>query len=258
MRVLNVKKTYRAKGVAVEALKGISFSLPAQGMVFLLGKSGSGKSTLMNILGGLDTADSGEMEVCGKRLDSLSSRELNEYRNYSCGFVFQEYNLIPELNVGENVMIALQLQGQKNPNEEVKKALAQVELAGYENRKVTELSGGQRQRVAIARALVKNPDIILADEPTGALDGETGESIWKLLREISREKLVVAVSHDRDFAERYGDRIIELADGKVISDSGKNVRERQEESKKKTGNNDYRLLPRLKSDVPTQKSIPFV
>ena len=220
MKIRNLCKTYDIKnGEKVHALKGVSFDLPSTGMVAILGKSGSGKSTLLNILSGLDSFDSGDVEAFGKNMKDFSRAELDNYRNSCISFVFQEYHLIPELNVGENIALALQLQGEQNADENVKSVLNQVELSGYENRKISELSGGQKQRVAIARALIKNPKIIFADEPTGALDSETGESILQILKGISKEKLVVLVTHDREFAEKYGDRIIELADGIVINDT---------------------------------------
>ena len=221
MKIKNLCKTYATKTrEKVHALKNVSFDLPSSGMVVILGKSGCGKSTLLNILGGLDRFDSGDVECFGKSLKSLSRKELDDYRNSCVGFVFQEYNLIPELDVFDNIALPLQLQGQTDNDEKVKSALEQVGMSGFERRKVEELSGGQKQRVAIARALVKDAKIILADEPTGALDSHSGENILKILKWISQEKLVVLVTHDRDFAERYGDRIIELADGVVIRDSG--------------------------------------
>lgn len=221
MKVRNLTKIYRLKkGKRVEALKGVSFDLPERGMIFILGKSGSGKSTLLQLLGGMERADGGEILFGEKRLDEADNKELEAYRRNSCGFVFQEYNLIPELTAGENVDIALRLQGEKETRERTERALARVGLEGYAGRKVTELSGGERQRVAIARAIVKEPDIIFADEPTGALDEDTGGEIFELLKELSREKLVVAVTHDRGKAERYGDRIIELAHGEIVRDSG--------------------------------------
>ena len=222
MKIRNLCKTYDIKnGEKVHALKCVSFDLPSTGMVAILGKSGSGKSTLLNILSGLDSCDSGDVEAFGKNMKDFSRAELDNYRNSCISFVFQEYHLIPELNVGENIALALQLQGEENAEENVKLVLNQVELSGYENRKISELSGGQKQRVAIARALIKNPKIIFADEPTGALDSQTGESILQILKSISKEKLVILVTHDREFAERYGDRIIELADGVVINDTDK-------------------------------------
>ena len=221
MRVQNVCKTYHTQtGEEVHALNGISFDLPPTGVVAILGKSGSGKSTLLNILSGLDRFDSGDIQCFGKNMKSFSSKELDYYRNSCVGFVFQEYHLIPELNVGDNIALALQLQGQSGAREKIQAVLKQVDLEGYEKRNIDELSGGQKQRVAIARALVKDPKIIFADEPTGALDSHTGESILQILKEVSQEKLVILVTHDREFAEKYGDRVIELADGVVIRDSG--------------------------------------
>ena len=220
MRVQNICKTYHTQtGEDVHALNGISFDLPETGVVAILGKSGSGKSTLLNILSGLDRFDSGDIECFGKNMKNFSSRELDDYRNSCVGFVFQEYHLIPELNVGDNIALALQLQGQSGAKEKILAVLKQVDLEGYEKRNIDELSGGQKQRVAIARALVKDPKIIFADEPTGALDSNTGESILQILKAVSAEKLVILVTHDREFAEKYGDRVIELADGLVIRDS---------------------------------------
>lgn len=220
MRVQNLCKTYHTQtGEDVHALNGISFDLPETGVVAILGKSGSGKSTLLNILSGLDRFDSGDIECFGKNMKNFSSRELDDYRNSCVGFVFQEYHLIPELNVGDNIALALQLQGQSGAKEKILAVLKQVDLEGYEKRNIDELSGGQKQRVAIARALVKDPKIIFADEPTGALDSNTGESILQILKAVSAEKLVILVTHDREFAEKYGDRVIELADGLVIRDS---------------------------------------
>jgi len=234
MKVTNLCKTYATKtGEKVHALKNVSFDLPSSGMVVILGKSGCGKSTLLNILGGLDRFDSGDVECFGKSLMSLSRKELDNYRNFFVGFVFQEYHLIPELDVAENIALPLQLQGETDTEEKVKSALQQVGMVGFDKRKVEELSGGQKQRVAIARALVKDPKIILADEPTGALDSHSGENILKILKWISQEKLVVLVTHDREFAEQYGDRIIELADGVVMSDSDRSYQETDTEEKAK-------------------------
>ena len=220
MKLTDVTKVYKIKGGGVvKALGGVSFELPERGMVFLLGKSGSGKTTLLNVMSGLDTLDGGEIEYRGRNLRNFTPAEMDSFRNTCCGFVFQEYNLIPELTVGENVALALQLQGDKDTDAKVKEVLKMVELQGYKDRRIYELSGGQKQRIAIARALVKNPEIIFADEPTGALDSATGTTILDLLKEISAEKLVVVVTHDRESAERYADRIIELADGRVIGDT---------------------------------------
>ena len=218
---IDIRKTYRPRGgVPVEALRGVTLRFGERGMVFILGKSGSGKSTLLHILGGLDDADAGYLEIDGKTTQAFSRKDFDDYRNEYVGFVFQEYNLLPTFTVRENLSIALELQGKSASEEQIAAALAKVGLAGMEKRKPTELSGGQWQRVAIARAMIKEPEMILADEPTGALDEETGQSVLKLLKQLSEEKLVIVVSHDRDFAERFGDRIIELADGAVVRDTG--------------------------------------
>lgn len=212
-------KIYKPKrGVPVTALDGISLKLPDRGMVFLLGKSGSGKSTLLNVLGGLDKYDSGEITIKGVSSQNFKQKHFDSYRNTYVGFIFQEYNILDGFNVGANIALAIELQGRKASDDEINRILREVDLDGYGDRKPNELSGGQKQRVAIARALVKNPEIIMADEPTGALDSNTGKQVFETLKKLSYEKLVIVVSHDRDFAETYADRIIELADGKVISD----------------------------------------
>lgn len=215
----NLKKVYAPKkGVQVNALDDVSVKLPDTGMVFILGKSGSGKSTLLNVLGGLDTFDSGEIIIKDQSTKSFKQSDFDSYRNAYVGFIFQEYNILDDFTVGANIALAIELQGRKATNEEVNSILTQVDLAGLGGRKPNELSGGQKQRVAIARALVKNPQIIMADEPTGALDSNTGRQVFDTLKELSKTKLVLIVSHDREFSELYADRIIELADGKIISD----------------------------------------
>ncbi len=219
LEIKNLSKIYTPKkGVPVTALKNVNLKLSDTGMVFLLGKSGSGKSTLLNLLGGLDRYDSGEIIINGVSSKDFKQSHFDSYRNTYVGFIFQEYNILDEFNVGENIAIALKLQGKKATDEKINKILNQVDLDGYGNRKPNELSGGQKQRVAIARALVKNPEIIMADEPTGALDSNTGKQVLDTLKRLSREKLIIVVSHDREFAENYADRIIELADGEIIGD----------------------------------------
>ena len=226
--VKNLKKTYKTKGgVAVHALDDVSVTFPENGLVFLLGKSGSGKSTLLNMIGGLDRVDSGEIIVKGKNSKTFSGADYDSYRNTYIGFIFQEYNILNEFNVEQNISLALQLQGKPNDKKAVEAILEQVDLAGLGKRKPNTLSGGQKQRVAIARALIKNPEIIMADEPTGALDSTTGKQVFETLKKLSKDKLVIVVSHDRDFAEFYGDRIIELSDGKIISDTTKEFIEPQ-------------------------------
>lgn len=219
LEIKDLYKVYKPKrGVAVTALNGISLKFPDTGMIFLLGKSGSGKSTLLNVLGGLDRADGGEILIKGVSSKNFNQQHFDSYRNTYVGFIFQEYNVLEEFTVGANIALAIELQGRRAEDEEIDRILKEVDLEGYGDRKPNELSGGQKQRVAIARALVKNPDIIMADEPTGALDSNTGKQVFDTLKKLSEKKLVIVVSHDRDFAERYADRIIELADGSVISD----------------------------------------
>ena len=219
LQVRNLVKIYKPKkGVPVRALDNVSLTLPEKGMVFLLGKSGSGKSTLLNILGGLDRYNSGDILVMGKSTKKWRQSHFDSYRNTYVGFIFQEYNILNEFSVGANIALALQLQGQKPTSQQINDILRQVDLEGYGSRNPNELSGGQKQRVAIARALVKSPKIIMADEPTGALDSVTGRQVLTTLKKLSREKLVIVVSHDREFAEQYADRIVELSDGHIIRD----------------------------------------
>lgn len=219
----NVSKVYNPKKQAkVNALSNVSLTFGDRGLVFIVGKSGSGKSTLLNILGGLDSCTSGEIIIDGKSTNDFTELDFNRYRNYYVGFVFQEFNLLEKLTVGENLKLALELQGKTATNAEINNALNNVGLTGYAPRKATELSGGQRQRVALARALVKSTKIILADEPTGSLDSNTSEELFNLLKDISKKQLVIIVSHDAESAERYGDRIIRFSDGKVTDDIIKN------------------------------------
>ena len=220
LEVRNLCKTYRSKdGVSVEATKDISLKFPERGMVFLLGRSGSGKSTLLHLLGGLDRPDSGDILIHGTSTKDFSGAMTDSYRNTYIGFIFQDYNVLPEFTVGGNIALALEMQGIRATNERINEILEAVDLAEYGKRKPNELSGGQLQRVAIARAIIKDPDIILADEPTGALDSETGRAVFETLKKLSKTKLVIIVSHDRDYSEQFADRIIELADGCVISDT---------------------------------------
>lgn len=218
----NISKTYTTTAkTKTQALKNISLDIADRGMVFILGKSGSGKSTLLNLLGGLDAPTEGEILIDGVSMKQFSQRDYDTYRNNYVGFIFQEFNLLADFNVRDNVALALTLSKSDNIDEKVAHALKQVELSDdYLNRRVDEMSGGEKQRIAIARAIIKDSKIILADEPTGNLDSATGESIWQILKNLSRERLVVVVSHDRESAEKYSDRIIEIADGLIKSDSG--------------------------------------
>ena len=221
IEVKNLFKTYNVKGNITKALDDVSIKFPETGMVFLLGKSGSGKSTLLNVCGGLDKADSGEIIIMGKSSSTFSKADFDSYRNTYVGFVFQEYNILNEFSIEDNLSLALELQGKRKNKELVKKLLEQVDLTGFGKRKPNTLSGGQKQRIAIARALIKDPKIIMADEPTGALDSKTGKQVFDTLKKLSKNRLVIVVSHDREFSEIYGDRIIELKDGKILSDETK-------------------------------------
>ena len=178
----NLCKIYKPKkGVPVKALDNVSIRFPQAGMVFLLGKSGSGKSTLLNLLGGLDSYNSGDILIKGESTKSFRQKQFDSYRNTYVGFIFQEYNILDEFTVGANIALAIELQNRKASDDEINNILDKVDLSGYGNRKPNELSGGQKQRVAIARALVKNPEIIMADEPTGALDSATGKQVLDTL-----------------------------------------------------------------------------
>ena len=216
-----VNKTYHSKlSGDVMALKNISLTLPQEGMIFIVGKSGCGKSTLLNILGGLDAPTNGEFLFNGKQINLNDQKNADIYRKNSVGFIFQDFNLLVNETVFHNINIAAQLLCKST--DDVKKVIEQVGLKEKLNSPVNELSGGQQQRVAIARALIKDADLILADEPTGNLDSETAEEIFMLLRQISKSKLVIIVSHDNDFAQRYGDRIISIKDGVILADNIKN------------------------------------
>ena len=219
----NISKTYKinAKNKVI-ALNNVSFQLPNRGMVFILGTSGSGKSTLLNLLGMLDKPNSGEIIVDGKLVHKFKQKEIDYYRNTYVGFVFQEYNLLENFNVNKNIEIALDLQKKKKNQSKVAEVLNKIGLTDLGKRKIKELSGGQKQRVAIGRAIIKNPNMILADEPTGNLDSENSEQIFNLLKQISNNKLVVVVTHDVEFANKYADRIIEIKDGQIVNDTIKN------------------------------------
>jgi ABC-type lipoprotein export system ATPase subunit len=220
IELLKVNKTYTSKSkIKVKALDNINLQFNSKGLVFILGKSGSGKTSLLNIIGGLDSANTSKILINGKELKRFDERTCSEYRNSYIGFVFQEYNLMNNLNVYDNIALSLRLQKKNVSDEMIRKVLEEVELLGLENRQLDELSGGQKQRVAIARALIKDPVIILADEPTGNLDSETSIQIFELFKKLSQTKCVIVVSHDAEFAYQYADRIIELSDGHVVKDT---------------------------------------
>ena len=217
IRLKNVSKEYKSKkGQVTKALTNININFDNKGLVFIIGKSGSGKSTLLNILGGLDSKTSGKIYIDNKDIDSFKEKDFDSYRNTYIGFIFQDFNLLEEYNVFDNVMLAAKLLRKKVDKEAILNLLARLDLKGLEYRNINELSGGQKQRVGIARALIKNPKIILADEPTGNLDSNSSKEIFKLLKEISKEKLVIVVSHDLENANTYADKILELQDGIII------------------------------------------
>ena len=219
-----LRKVYKSrKGESCEALKGIDLKLPDSGLVFIIGKSGSGKSTLLNLLGGLDTITSGDIIADGNSLSGFKTKDFENYRNSYIGFVFQHYYLLEELTVKQNVELAMGISGSSDPHK-AKALLAKVGLEGCEDRYPSELSGGQQQRVAIARALAKDPKLILGDELTGNLDHNTSVDILNVLKEISKEKLVIVVSHNLDEADQFADRIIELHDGQVYRDRSRITR----------------------------------
>ena len=216
----NVSKSYRlANGIEKKALNCVSLNFPDTGLVFVVGKSGSGKSTLLNIIGGLDKEDSGEVIVDGKSLKHFKNEDYDYYRNEYIGFVHQEANLIPDYNVYENIMISLNLKGMKISYEDCDKLLDYLSLNGLGNRNINELSGGEKMRVSIARALVKNPKILICDEPTGSLDLETGNQIFKILKSVSKDRLVIVVTHDINNAKVYGDYLIQIDNGSIISNN---------------------------------------
>lgn len=217
----NIVKNYVVGEEVVHALKGVNIDFRESEFVSILGPSGCGKTTLLNIIGGLDKYTSGDLIINNKSTKNFNDKDWDSYRNHTIGFVFQSYNLIPHQTVLENVELALTLSGvsKKERKEKAKEALIQVGLKDQINKKPNQLSGGQMQRVAIARALVNNPDIILADEPTGALDTETSVQIMDILKEISNEKLIIMVTHNPEIAETYSNRIIRLVDGLVTGDT---------------------------------------
>ncbi len=224
LEVRDLKKIYSSKKSSdTVALDGISLKFPDTGLIFILGKSGSGKSTLLNLLGGLDSFDEGEIIINDVSSKNFSDNDFDSYRNTYLGFIFQEFNILEGFSIGKNIDLALRLQDVNSDREKVEKILKMVDLEGFYDRKPNELSGGQKQRVAIARALIKDPSVIFADEPTGALDSTTGRQVFDTLKKLSDDKLIVVVSHDRDFAEEYADRIIELSDGQIVRDVTRDV-----------------------------------
>ncbi len=221
LKLTNIIKTYSAGNTKVEALKGIDIEFRKNEFVSVLGQSGCGKTTLLNIIGGLDRYTSGDMSINNRSTKQFSDKDWDSYRNHSIGFVFQNYNLIPHQTVLSNVELALTLSGvsKAERRKKAEDALKKVGLGDQIHKKPNQMSGGQMQRVAIARALVNDPEILLADEPTGALDSETSVQIMEILKEISNDKLIIMVTHNPELAEKYSTRIVKLLDGEIIGDS---------------------------------------
>lgn len=239
LKLQKVVRRYRVGSGTVEALRGVSISFRKHEFVAILGPSGCGKTTLLNLIGGLDRCDGGQIFVNGRSTEHFRDADWDAYRNHSVGFVFQSYNLIPHQSVRGNVELALTLSGvsRKERRERAQNALEQVGLGDQGDKKPNQLSGGQMQRVAIARALVNNPEIVLADEPTGALDSETSVQIMDLLKKVSEDRLVIMVTHNPELAARYATRTVCLSDGQVVSDSA--PYESEEDPSIKTGSKNH-------------------
>lgn len=219
LELIKVNKYYKSESSNYHVLKDINVSFPDSGLVSILGQSGCGKTTLLNIIGGLDNNFSGELIIDGKNTNTYKASDWDAYRNAQIGFIFQNYNLISHLSVIENVMISLSLSGVSHTERynRAKQVLEEVGLGEFINKKPNQLSGGQKQRVAIARALVNNPNIILADEPTGALDSETSIKIMELLKQVAKDRLVIMVTHNQELANEYSDDIIRIKDGAIVN-----------------------------------------
>lgn len=244
LQIKGIRKVYKTGSLVQEALKGVSLSLRDNEFVAILGQSGSGKTTLLNIIGGLDRYDEGDLIINGISTKCYSDRDWDSYRNHTVGFVFQSYNLIPHQSVLRNVELALTISGigAKERTERAAEALVKVGLKEHLHKKPSQLSGGQMQRVAIARALVNDPDILLADEPTGALDSDTSLQVMDLLKEVAQDRLVVMVTHNPELAEKYATRIVNLKDGEIVADSDPYTPEEAESVHKNLGKSSMSLL----------------
>ena len=221
LKIQNIKKQYKTGDLIQTALNDVSLNFRDNEFVAILGPSGSGKTTLLNIIGGLDRYDSGDLIINGISTKKYRDRDWDSYRNHTIGFVFQSYNLIPHQSILSNVELALTISGisKTERKKRAKEALEKVGLGNQLHKRPNQMSGGQMQRVAIARALVNNPSILLADEPTGALDSETSIQVMDLLNEVAKDRLVIMVTHNPELAEKYANRIVKLSDGKIIDDS---------------------------------------
>ena len=268
LKLNDIVKVYDVGEMQVNALKGVSMTFRESEFVAILGQSGCGKTTLLNIIGGLDQYTSGDLIINGKSTKKFKDKDWDSYRNHRIGFVFQSYNLISHQNVLSNVELALTLSGvgKAERKRRAMEALEKVGLKDQAYKKPNQMSGGQMQRVAIARALVNNPDILLADEPTGALDSETSIQIMEILKEVAKDKLVIMVTHNPELAEQYSNRIIRLLDGEVISDTNPCTAEESEpvqeeqkaKSKEKTSMSFFTALSLSFNNLLTKKGRTFM
>lgn len=265
LEIKNIVKDYVTGSETVHALKDVSISFRESELVAVLGHSGCGKTTLLNIIGGLDSYTSGDLIINGKSTKKFKNRDWDTYRNHSVGFIFQSYNLIPHQSVLSNVELALTLSGvsKAERRKRAKEALEKVGLGDQIHKRPNQMSGGQMQRVAIARALVNDPDILLADEPTGALDSETSVQIMDLIKEIAADRLVIMVTHNPDLAEQYATRIVKLVDGKIKSDSmpfdgNEPPKEKKPKSSKKTSMSFATALALSRNNLLTKKGRTFL
>ena len=262
LKLKKVNKSYKSGNLVHHALIDIDLELQRGEFVSILGPSGSGKTTLLNVIGGLDRYDSGDLIINDKSTKDFKDKHWDYYRNNLVGFIFQNYNLINHISVLDNVMLSLTLSGLSGKKRRRKaiSALDKVGLKEHIHKKPNQLSGGQMQRVAIARCIVNDPDIILADEPTGALDSKTSIQIMKLIKEISKDKLVIMVTHNSSLAKEYSTRILELSDGKIIKDSGYKKRDldKKEFKIKKTSMNFLEALKLSFNNIITKKGRTFL
>ena len=264
LKLENIKKDYVTGDTTVHALKGVSIEFRKNEFVSILGQSGCGKTTLLNIIGGLDNYTDGDLIISGKSTKTFKDRDWDNYRNHSVGFIFQSYNLIPHQSVLSNVELALTLSGvsKAERRRRAKEALEKVGLGDQLSKKPNEMSGGQMQREAIARALVNNPEILLADEPTGALDSETSLQIMDLLKEIAKDRLVIMVTHNPDLAKEYSTRIVRLLDGNIIDDTmpytSENEQYKDEGNQKRPSMSFFTALSLSLNNLMTKKTRTFL
>ena len=264
LKLENIKKDYVTGDATVHALKGVSIEFRKNEFVSILGQSGCGKTTLLNIIGGLDNYTDGDLIIGGKSTKTFKDRDWDNYRNHSVGFIFQSYNLIPHQSVLSNVELALTLSGvsKTERRKRAKEALEKVGLGDQLNKRPNEMAGGQMQRVAIARALVNNPEILLADEPTGALDSETSVQIMDLLKEIAKDRLVIMVTHNPDLARQYSTRIVRLLDGNIIDDTmpytSENEQYKDEGNNKRPSMSFFTALSLSLNNLMTKKARTFL